>query len=117
MTSRLRNLDWFRKVPRCVRLRRACAPRRTRTHASDDTPASRTAFLPSRRHTAPDARSDLSEATLPGSIISLLAMFAMVILFFLVRARGCCVCLRARERRATFLCASAWRGAARVRAC
>ena len=33
-------------------------------------------------------RSDLSEATLPGSIISMIAMVSMVILFFLVRPRA-----------------------------
>ena len=43
------------------------------------------AHSPACLHLAPDR--DLSEATLPGSVISLCAMGLMVVLFFLVRAR------------------------------
>jgi hypothetical protein len=60
---------------------------------SDNRPPRFASRVPSRRATA---RSDLSEATLPGSIISLLAMFAMVVLFFLVRSAGRYVCRSAR---------------------
>ena len=45
-------------------------------------------------------RSDLSEATLPGSIISLAAMFVMVVLFFLVRRGVARLAAYARTHRA-----------------
>lgn len=79
LSSKVRNLDWFRKVPRCAADTRARpAGGATAAHCSADAP--RCVALRLR---------DLSEATLPGSIISMIAMVSMVVLFFLVRARAC----------------------------